>query len=270
MKQVILLAGVVLFAAAGLGRAQDGELHGVIDLAYQSKFVWRGFDLYRDKSAVQPTIDLDLYGTGFGISAMGHRANSGKFENGERWDYTLYYYNSIFDSERYATNYRVNWVNYNLPDCDKNDFDLQEASVVFCWPNILPIKGLAPSYVLAKAWPSSSGSMVGTRSALGGTASGWAHIFILDYALPIEGLLPDTPEQALKLHAEAVYNDGVGPGGQNIDQDWSHAFFGIATDFEMGGNFVVTPGVYHQITMDKSVNADKDETWVSLSVKYRF
>jgi hypothetical protein len=74
----------------------------------------------------------------------------------------------------------------------------------------------------------------------------------------------------LKLHAEAVYNDGVGPGGQNIDQDWSHAFLGIATDFEMGGNFVVTPGVYHQITMDKSVNADKDETWVSLSVKYRF
>lgn len=270
MKQVVLSAVVLLLAAAGPVQAREGKLHGVIDLTYQSKYVWRGFDVYGDKSAIQPAIDLDLFGTGFGINAMAHRANSSKFENGERWDYTLYYYNNLFDGEPYATNYRVNWVYYNLPDRDKNDYDLQEIYGIFSWPNILPVKNLVPGYVLAKAWPSSSGSMVGTRSALGGTASGWAHIFMLDYALPVQGLLPDVPEQVLRLHSEVVYNDGVGPAGQNIDQDWSNAVFGIATDFELDGNVIFTPAVYHQITMDKSVNPDKDETWVSLSVKYRF
>ena len=270
MKRFGFLAGVVLFAAAGLVQGQSRELHGVIDFTYQSKFVWRGFDVFGDKSAIQPSVDLDLYGTGFGVSAMGHRANSGGFENGERWDYTLYYYNSLFDGERYATNYRVNWVYYNLPDCDRQDFDLQEIWTGFSWPNLFGVKGLVPTYVLAKAWPGSSGSMVGTRSAFGGTASGWAHIFLLDYGLPIPSLLGDSGEQVLRLHADVTYNDGVGPGGQNIDQDWSHAVFGAATDFEMGGGFVLTPGVYHQITMDKSVNPDKDETWVSLSATYKF
>jgi len=271
MKRVCLLAGVVLFAVAGLSQGQeDGGLHGAIDFTYQSKFVWRGFDLYGDKSAMQPSVDLDLYGTGFGVSAMGHRANSSGFENMERWDYTLYYYNRLFDGAAYATNYRINWVRYNLPDNDKNDFDLQELSTGFSFPNLLGVEGLVPTYILAKAWPSSSGSMVGTRAAPGGTASGWAHIFMLDYALPMPSILSNGPEQVLRLHTDVTYNDGVGPGGQNIDQDWSHAVFGVATDFEMGGGFVLTPGLYHQITMDKSINPDKDETWVTLGATYKF
>jgi hypothetical protein len=269
MKQVIALA-VILLGLGGLALAEEPALHGVIDLIYQSKYVWRGFDVFGDKSAVQPGIDLDLYGTGFGISATGHRANSGGFENGERWDYTLYYYNSLFGDKPYATNYRINWVRYNLPDCDKNDFDLQEIWTAFSWPNILPVPGLTPTYILAKAWPTSSGSMVGTRSAFGGSASGWAHIFMLDYALPIEGLMADPKEHVLRLHCDVTYNDGVGPGGQNIDQDWSHAVFGVATDVDLGNDSVLTPGLYHQVTMDKSVNPDKDETWVELGVRYRF
>jgi hypothetical protein len=270
MKRVCLLAGVVLFAAVGFAQAgEGGGLHGAIDFTYQSKFVWRGFDLYGDKSAFQPSIDLDLYGTGFGVSAMGHRANAGGFENMERWDYTLYYYNRLFDGAAYATNYRVNWVYYNLPDNDKQDFDLQEIWTGFFWPELLGIKGLVPGYILAHCSPSSSGSMVGTRSMFGGTASGWAHIFMLDYALPMPSVLSNGPEQVLRLHTDVTYNDGVGPGGQNIDQDWSHAVFGVATDFEMG-RFVLTPGLYHQVTMDKSVNPDKDETWVTLSATYKF
>ncbi len=105
---------------------------------------------------------------------------------------------------------------------------------------------------------------------MGGTASGWAHIFMLDYAFSIEDLLPNVSKQTLKLHSEVTYNDGVGPGGQNIDHDWSNATFGIATDFDLGNNLTFTPAVYHQITMDKSVNSDKDETWIELSVSYRF
>lgn len=269
-KRTIIAGTVILLAAVSLGYAQEPELHGSIDVTYLSKYVWRGFDIYGDKSAVQPSIDLDLFGTGFGISAMGHRANSGKYENGERWDYTLYYYNSLFDDEVYATNYRLGWVYYNFPDCDKQDFDLQEMQAIFSWPNLLPVKGLVPTYILVKLWPSSTGSMIGSRAPGSGTASGWAHIFMLDYGVPMPGLFPNQPEQVLRLHSEVIYNDGVHPGGGNADQDWSNAVFGIATDFDLGGNFTLTPGVYHQITMDKSVNPDQDETWATLGVTYKF
>jgi len=74
----------------------------------------------------------------------------------------------------------------------------------------------------------------------------------------------------LNLHTELVYNDGVGPGGQNIDQDWSNVVFGVSTDFDLGNDVTLTPALNHQITMDKSVNPDKDETWLSVSLRCKF
>ena len=85
MKQKVLLAAIVLLATTALVQAQ-GELHGSFDLTYQSKYLWRGIDVYGDKSAIQPTVMLDLYGTGFGVSVQGHRANAGGFETSERWE----------------------------------------------------------------------------------------------------------------------------------------------------------------------------------------
>jgi hypothetical protein len=279
MKKVILLIAVILLSAAGLVHAQEGELTGTVDVTYLSKYIWRGFDIYDDKSAIQPSIDLDLYGTGFGICVMGHRANSGEYENGERWDYTLYYGNSLYEGEDYETLYRLAYVYYNYPDMSSHATDstvLQELQMVLSWPKICPA-GIVPSYVLVKLWPSNSGSAVGSKAVLPGTttpstgtASGFAHIFMLDYGMSIEGLLPEIPEQILNLHAEVIYNDGVGPNGANVDQDWSNAVFGVSTNFDLGNNLTFTPGIYHQITLDDSVNDDKDETWVSLSMKYAF
>jgi len=275
MKQIVLFVAIIVMAAVVPVWAQ-GELHGAVDVTYQSKYIWRGFDVYGDKSAIQPSVTLDLYGTGFGISAMGHRANSSGYENAERWDYTLFYKNALFDGESYATQYMLGWVYYNYPDLKDEWADLQEIHAVLSWPEILPVEGLVPSYVLVKLWPSSSGSLVAkqldltTETPSAGTASGFAHIFMLDYGLPIEGLLPNVPEQVFRLHSEIVYNDGVGPAGQDVDSDWSNVVFGIATDFDLVENVILTPGVYHQITMDKSVNDDKDETWFTLGMKYEF
>ena len=269
-KEGILLAAAILFSAVGFAQAQNGDLHGVIDLTYQSKYVWRGFDIYNDKSAIQPSIDLDLFGTGLGVRVEGHRANSSGHENSERWDYTLYYQNILCPDEACAIQYRLGWVYYNYPDMSSGTADLQEIHAVMSMPKILPMEGLVPSYVLVKLWPSESGSMVGSKSPPCGTASGFAHIFMLDYSMPIQGLLPDTPEQNLHLHSEFVFNDGVGPNGANVDHDWSNAVFGVSTNFDLAENLVLTPGVYHQITMDKSVNPDKDETWLAMSMAYKF
>ena len=60
MGRTILVTAVFLLAIVGIAQAQDSELHGSVDLTYQSKYIWRGFDVYNDKSAVQPSLDLDL------------------------------------------------------------------------------------------------------------------------------------------------------------------------------------------------------------------
>ena len=274
MEKRILGIAVILLAAGGLAQAQDSDLHGYVDVTWSGKYVWRGFDIYRDKSAIHPSVDLNLFGTGLGINVTGHRANSDGFEAGERWDYNLYYMNNLLDGN---IQYRLGWVYYNFPDLSSGMADLQEVHAIFSLPKICPF-GTVPSYVLVKLWPSESGSLVASKfdlstvppSASSGTASGFAHIFMLDYAWTVGGILPDTPEQVLNLHAEAVFNDGVGPGGQNVDHDWSNAVFGLSTDFDLAQNVVLTPGIYHQITMDTSVNDDKDETWVSLGLRYQF
>jgi len=263
-KEGILLTVVVLLSVAGFAHAQD-ELTGSATLTYQSKYVWRGFDVYGDKSAVQASVDLDLFGTGFGLNITGHRANSSGYEDGERWDYNLYYGGKLFEDEAYATNWRMGYVHYNYPDTsshNKNSTDLSELHWIFTLPNICPA-GVVPTYVLVKLWPYNS-------NTLGDTASGFAHIFMLDYALPVAGILPDTDEQVLRLHSELVFNDGVHPGGApGVDHDWSNLTFGVETDFDLGNNMTLTPGLYQQISMDKSVNPD-DETWANLSLKYKF
>jgi hypothetical protein len=277
MKQGVLLTAVMVLAATGLAQAQEGELHGAIDVTYQSKYVWRGFDIYNDKSATQAFVDVDLFGTGFGVNVMGHRANSSGHENGERWDYTLYYQNQVFSGEAYATNYRLSWVYYNYPDNPTKgsptapNAALQEAHAILSWPKMCPA-GIVPTYILVKMWPSESGSYSGARSPFpgAGTASGWAHIFMLDYGLSLKGLVPEIPEHVLNLHTELVFNDGVGPAGQNVDQDWSNAVFGVSTDIDLAENLTFTPGLYYQVTMETSVNDDQDETWATFGLRYKF
>ena len=185
----------------------------------------------------------------------------------------VYYGNRFFDGEAYATNYRIAYVYYNYPDMSAHtvkSVDLQELQAFFCWPEILPIKGLVPGYVLVKLWPSNSGTFVGTKSPSTGSASGFAHIFMLDYGMDMESISLDMAGQILKFHTEMVYNDGVGPNGANVDHDWTNVVFGISTDIALSEDLVFTPGLYHQITMDESVNDDKDESWVSLGMTYKF
>jgi hypothetical protein len=276
MKQKVLFAAVVLLATTALVQAQ-GELHGSIDLTYQSKYMWRGIDVYGDKSAIQPTVMLDLYGTGFGVSVQGHRANASGFETTERWDTTLFYKNAVFMDEAYAMQYLVGWRYFYFPDAPldgmaagaSGDIDLQEIHAVMSFPKILEVEGLVPTYVLVKLWPAESGTFVGSGGP-SGTASGYAHIFMLDYGLPIEDLLPDMPEQVLKLHSEVVFNDGVDPRGLGVDHDWTNAVFGVSTDFKLDDSTTLTPGVYHQITMDDTINDDQDETWFTLGLNYSF
>ena len=267
-KKAILLAAVISLITVGLVHAQEAELTGTIDVTYLSSYIWRGFDCYaQGHSAIQPSINLDLYGTGFGLKILSGRAIHGGFEDKEELDINLYYNNTFFEAENYATNYQIGYVYYNFPDNPKKGSptlmcgDMQELYAALAWPNICPF-GVVPSYTAILMWPSEGKGYARNNG-------GWAHVFGLDYAWTVPGLLPETPEQALNLHAEMVYNDGVGPAGEAVDNDWSHAVFGVSTDFEVVENLTFTPGFYYQSSWDDSVNS-QDEAWVSLAMSYKF
>ena len=281
----ILFVVVVLVFAAGLAIAadkpaaaaptstvapQESKLGVTLDVAYVTRFIWRGFDMYPEHhSAIQPAIDLDLWGSGFGVSAYYSRANSSGFENCAWLPGTLYYYNALFKDEPYQTNFKVGWTYYNYPSRSYRDADLQEIFGGFAWPKLLPGLSLVPRYTAVRMWPAHHGSQV---SDIGG----WAHIFGLDYGLALPAVMPNTTEQIINLSAETVYNDGVGPGCASagfspgmVDHDWSHAVFGISSSFEVSKNLFFTPGFYYQSSWDDSVNPS-DEHWVSLKMTYKF
>ncbi len=269
MKKGILLAAVILLSTAGFAQAQE-ELSGTIDVTYLSAYMWRGFDKYpgyHGEGAIQPSIDLDLYGTGLGLNVLWSRANTSGFENGEEVDLTLSYSSSLYEYETYATDYTVGWVYYEYPDRPTDHADMQEFFASFSWPDICP-EGVVPSYTILSLWKSESGHPSSTPSATTNDISGWMHIFGFSYDLPVEDLLPDLPEQILHLSLAVVYNEGM--GATLVDHDWSHAVLGVSTDFDLGNDVTLTPGIYHQNTFEQSVNPDEDITWVSLSVSCPF
>jgi hypothetical protein len=275
MRKGILLIAVILLSTAGLVQAQ--ELSGTADFTYLSSYIWRGFDYYADDhSAIQPSITLDLYGTGFGVKVGLTRAIHSGFENAERVDLTLFYGNSIFESEAYATNYTTGWVYYGFPDEPRSGSkthpsaqaaDMQELFAALSWPNICPA-GVVPSYTVILMWPSEGDSAARENT-------GWAHVFGLGYDLAVPGLLPETAEQILHFSAAIVYNDGmapgvvIGPASGTVDHDWSHAVFGVSTDFDLGSNLTFTPAVYYQSSWEDTVNTE-DEYWTTLNLSYAF
>jgi hypothetical protein len=289
LRKEFFLASVVLLIAICPVVAQEGELHGVTGITYDTKYVWRGITVYGDKSAIHPFIDLDLMGTGFHLELIAHRANASGYENGERWDYSPYYLGVFGVDQQWETRYKIGWRYFNYPDNSshtRNSIDLQEVYAGFAFPKLFGVEGLVPGYVLVKGWPSNSGTVCGAANPSGGTYSGFAHVFMLDYALPVKGLISETSEQIFNFHVEAIFNGAVDPrpAGGYTDHDWTHVMMGVSTDIDLGNNLTFTPGVYHQITMEdngnpiipgvptstKGVSPDHNITWASLTLKYKF
>jgi hypothetical protein len=265
MKKGILLAAAILLSAAGFTQAQEGELSGTLDVTLMSSHIWRGFDVYANNHAgYQASVDLDFYGTGFGVKVLHGRAFQSGFENTEELNLTLYYGNNLFEGEAYATNYTVGWVYYNYPDQPVRVAHMQEAFASLALPELCPF-GVVPSYTIVCWWPAKSGSTVSGNG-------GWLHVMGLGYDMAVPGLLPEIPEQNLHLSAELVYNGGSAPGLAGpvaVDHDWSHAQIGVSTDFDLAENVALTPALYHQLSMENTVN-NEDEWWATLGVSYKF
>ncbi|MGE5294398.1 MAG: hypothetical protein ACM3VT_06180, partial [Solirubrobacterales bacterium] len=202
-----LLAVLLMSAAAGgqeweddlLQEEEGGTFSTTVGVTWDSKYIWRGFEIFDDKSATHLSVDLNLWDTGFGVGVVGHRANGGGFEDRERWDGTAYYQGSLFESAPLATNFRLGYVYYLYPELnDGESLDMQEGQLVLSWPNVLPIPGLQPSYALIAMGQGESPSIIADKG------SGLLHIGMLDYSFGIPGFMPGTEEQIIILHSEVV------------------------------------------------------------------
>ncbi len=267
MKEVMVTSLVLMCIMCSMAFAQDGELHGTIDLTYVSRYIWRGYDAYANNhSAFQPSIDLNLWGTGFGLNVWMSRANGGGFENSEWLTYTPYYRNRMFCDQPYETNYKIGYTYFSYPDEPRKGTTpgtgaAQEVFGAFAWPKLIG-GGLVPSYAMFAYWPSES-------KATNRNNGGWAHVFALTYTFMIPAWLESGVEQPVHLGAHTVYNDSVGPAGSAADHDFSHACFCVMTDMALNNDLTFTPGFHYQSSWDDSINTS-DEYWFQLSLKCKF
>jgi hypothetical protein len=254
MKKTILLTIAVLLGTAGLVRAQEAkELSVTQDVTYMSTFMDKGEEWYGGKSGFSSDTEIDLWGTGFGLGVRHRRANSSGFENKERLSVKAYYYNSIFKDETYKTDYKYSTTYHGFPDEPKKIGNYIEMELAVSWPDLIP-GGLVPKYAVVYEYPPVSG--YGYRKKVG-----WYHQFGLGYDLTV----PELSDQVLHLSANVAYRDGLG----DKPHDWSHATFGVSTGFEIAKNLTFIPGLYHQISMEDSVN-EHDVTYSVFSLLYKF
>jgi len=272
---VLLLAAATAVATESQNEFSESQKapQAMVGATWDSQYVWRGFDVFRDASALHVLADMSLFDSGFGVSAVGHQSLSDAFGSLQRWDGTLYYQNVLGGGGPLATNFRLGYVYYYYP---KLNFgltqDLMEGHVVLSWPNLLPIPGLQPSYVFAYMWPGMSNPWAEqVTPRFGHNSTGMFHIAMLDYAFTVPSIIPRMDEQVLRLHSELVYNSGVSPFGTKVSSGFSDAVVGASTDFAFGAarNIVLTPAVYYQFSLEETVNPD-NEFWAGISLKYAF
>ncbi len=255
MRKRILLIVVISLISANIAHAEEEKKLGVIlDLTYTSKWLSKGVEAYGSKGGLFKTIDVDLYGTGFGVKTTHRNATSAGYVDSQRIDFRPYYKGRLFEGQSYATNYdlSVGYEYYTGLD-KKRAGTTYEWIFKFSWPNLLP-QGLTPSYIAHYEYPAGSGY---TNRKV----TGWVHRFLLAYDI----ITPELPAP-LKLTTEVAYYDGLG----NKVSDWAYFTAGLSTRFDITENLAFVPGLYHQLTMDDSISPNRDITYTMMSMKYKF
>lgn len=255
MRKAILISAVFILASANLARAEKTDEIGItFQLDYLSQWLSKGAPAYGQQGAVFETIDVDLWGTGFGVKVTHRNATSSGYVDKQRFDYRPYYKSRLFEETPYRMNYNISVGYEHYPGLARNKANTTwEWIFNFSWPNILP-EGFIPQYIAHYEYPASGGDA--NRKI-----TGWVHRFILGYDMNI----PDLPSP-LHLSSEVAYTDGLGGAAH----DWSYATFGLSTNVQINKNMTFIPGVYQQISMDDSVCKRDDVTYCILTMRYKF
>lgn len=269
MKKMMLVA--LLLVASGAAWAAEGKLGVDVDLAWASKYIWRGLDLADNKAAFQPSVNFDLWGSGFSAKIWGSWA--GGPTNGaeaaqqtELLEYSLTYANGFNKGDAMQVDYALTYTYFDYYTTSSSDNDFQDLALSMAMPKVFGESGFVPNYTVAYSWAGRPGPTPGANFGAGNfngsnEAAGFVHIVGLDYNVKL-------CELPVTFSAAAVYNDGT--YGDNVDHDWSHYVWGMSTSFKCPiTGAKVTPGIYYQTSVEDTVN-ENDELWTTLSYKFSF
>ncbi len=259
-NQVLTLCVVALLAGPVL--AQGSDLGVTVDATWVSKYIWRGLDLGDNKAAFQPSVEFDLWGSGFSTKLWGTWL--GGPTNGpeanlptEKLEYSLTYANSVNKGDTTQLDYALTYTYADYYTTSSSDRDYQDLALSLAWPQVFGGE-LVPHYTLAYSWSGRPGPTTGWLTS---GAEGFVHMPGVDYKFHMG-------EQPMVFSANAIFNDGV--YGEAVDHDWAAIVWGLSTSFKcpMTGA-KITPSLYYQTSMDDSVN-ENDEFWTGLSYTYKF
>jgi hypothetical protein len=261
MKNIVIFIIGLICAGSSVSAEDVNELKreaklGIqLDTTWVSKYIWHGQDLYDDHAAFQPSITIDLFGSGFSVGVWGSTACSSGFVNSDELDYWVAYANSLFDDTRLKTDYEVKWTYYDYIRQSSDKADSEELALRLSWPDVFPF-GVVPNYTLSYLYAATSGSPAAELEM-----EGFLHTFGFTYDFNVPKV--DLP---LTFSWDITYNDGQ--GGADFHHEWAYITWGLSSYIKLGpGGF--TPAIYYQTTMDKSIN-EEDEFWCSFSYTLDF
>ncbi len=255
MKTKGLWIGLIVVMIVGIsGAAEQEELGVTFDFTYTSKWLSKGVEAYGSKGGLFETIDVDFYGSGFGLKTTHRHSTSGGFVDSQRIDFRPYYSGQAYEGQTYATTYNISvGYEYYYGLAREDAGTTYEWIFAFSWPNLLR-EGLKPGYIAHYEYP--AGSNYANRKV-----TGWVHRFLLGYDI----FVPDLPNK-LNLCTEVAYYDGLG----NKVHDWAYFTAGLKTRFDLSDDLCFIPGVYHQVTMDRNISKHEDITYTMMSMRYAF
>ncbi len=218
---------------------------------YTSRYMWRGYDVFDDHAALQPSATVDLFGSGFSINTWGSIPMGSGYENLSELDYTIAYSASYFEDEKYTLDVSANYIYYDFYKVKSKGADTEEVGISFSLPKLLEIGGsaLVPKYYVGKLWPVDGADEIASVY----------HSLGLCYDITI----PNT-EQVLCFYSDINYNDGM----FNADSDWSHSTFGVSTGVPVGP-VTITPFLSYQVSMEDTVNTE-DELYGGVTASVSF
>ena len=103
---------VFLTASTAWSQVDDPKLGVDVDMTFVSKYMWRGYDIFDDHGAFHPSVDFDLYQTGFNLNFWGAVPFGGGNDDLNELDYTLGYSRTFFDDETYAMEFMTQYIYY--------------------------------------------------------------------------------------------------------------------------------------------------------------
>jgi hypothetical protein len=259
VKKNLLFAAIAAILFSSPVFADEGQKKDIgvtFQLDYLSQWLSKGAPAYGSHGAVFTIVDIDFWGSGFGAQVIHRNSTSSGYVDKQRIDYRPYFKSILFKDLPYQTNYLISTEYEHYYGLDRHRaYTTWEWICSFSWPKLLP-DGFTPTYIVHYEYPAVENKIYHYSSI-----EGWVHRFILGYDIKVPEL-----QNPINLSSEVAYTDGLG----RADHDWSYAVFGLSTLLKIDENLSFSPGIYEQITMDKSVCPRKDVTYCILSMKYKF